>query len=134
MKGTKTGQMRSLPLWDDVVDLLKEQHRQQEICTGTAIRPVFILGDDSGLAPINPDYLTERFQTIAEKLGLDGVHLHSMRHAFASFLIESGVDVVTVSKLVGHSTITTTLNIYAHTNETAKRAAIVGLPKLALPA
>lgn len=42
------------------------------------------------------------------------VHLHSLRHTYASFLIFSGVDVLSVSRLLGHKDTTTTLKIYAH--------------------
>jgi site-specific recombinase XerD len=49
-------------------------------------------------------------------------------------MIKNGTDVVTVSEMLGHSNVTTTLNIYAHSNEEAKRQALVGLPTFALPA
>ncbi len=40
--------------------------------------------------------------------------LHSFRHLFASLLVNSGVDIVTVSGALGHSTVSTTSNIYCH--------------------
>lgn len=43
------------------------------------------------------------------------VHFHLLRHAHASALIKNGVDVQTVSTRLGHSTASTTLNLYVHT-------------------
>jgi integrase len=46
--------------------------------------------------------------------GLAGLRLHDLRHFFASGLIASGCDVVTVQRALGHSSATTTLNTYGH--------------------
>ena len=57
-----------------------------------------------------------------------------MRHAFGSFLIANGVDVVSVSEMMGHSKVTTTLNVYAQSNEEAHRKALAVLPTFSRPA
>jgi integrase len=44
--------------------------------------------------------------------GLTGLRLHDLRHCFASGLIASGCDVVTVQRALGHASATTTLNTY----------------------
>ena len=49
-----------------------------------------------------------------EKHGLPFYGIHSFRHLFASLLVNQGVDIVTVSGALGHSTISTTSNIYCH--------------------
>ena len=51
-------------------------------------------------------------------------NLHSFRHLNASLLINSGIDIRTVSACLGHSQTSTTLNIYAHTFEQAKANAM----------
>ena len=64
---------------------------------------------------------------ILEKVGLNHcIKFHGLRHTFASTLIENKVDVKTVSALLGHSDISTTLNVYVHPSEDTKRAAING--------
>lgn len=44
----------------------------------------------------------------------DEFTLHSLRHTFATLALSSGMDVTTVSKILGHRDVTTTLNIYSH--------------------
>ena len=51
---------------------------------------------------------------------------HTLRHTFASRLVERGVDIVTVQQLLGHSTVTVTMR-YTHTNLDSKRSAVAKL-------
>jgi site-specific recombinase XerD len=57
--------------------------------------------------------LWENFRRLAKKLGIENVSIHTFRHTFASHLIMSGVDLVTVKELLGHKDIATTMR-YAH--------------------
>jgi integrase len=52
-----------------------------------------------------------------------GLHLHGLRHTYATQLIANGVDFKTVQYLMGHASATTTINFYAHAQEEQKRAA-----------
>lgn len=60
----------------------------------------------------------------AERAGVPGFHLYSMRHSFDSELITSGVDPRTVMELMGHSNIQTTIATYARSTEKIRREAI----------
>ena len=51
---------------------------------------------------------------VAQRLGLEGVRLHDLRHYVATRLIASGVDPRTVANRLGHASPTTTLSIYSH--------------------
>jgi site-specific recombinase XerD len=53
------------------------------------------------------------FKRLARKLGMEDVNIHTFRHTFASYLVMSGVDIVTVKEVLGHSEISMTMR-YAH--------------------
>lgn len=63
------------------------------------------------------------FGLACEKAKITGVTWHTLRHTFASRLLERGVDIVTVQQLLGHSTVTVTMR-YTHTNLESKKAAV----------
>jgi integrase len=58
-----------------------------------------------------------------------GVTFHCLRHTFATRLIEQGVDVKTVSQLLGHTDVKITLNRYVHSTDDTKKQAIDKLQK-----
>lgn len=64
--------------------------------------------------PIFPDTITMWFAKFREKHNLPNLPFHGLRHTNASLLIAQGVDVVTVSKRLGHAKPTTTTSIYSH--------------------
>ena len=67
-------------------------------------------------------------EKVLKKVGLRG-SLHTLRHTFASHLAQNGVDLYTISKLLGHSSVKTT-EIYAHLSPNTYQKAILNLPKL----
>lgn len=77
--------------------------------------------------PIHPDTITTWFSGFVKKHHLPYVTLHSLRHTNATLLIAAGVNVKTVSTHLGHSTISTTGNIYAHAIQSAEAAAAEAL-------
>ena len=82
---------------------------------------------------IEPRSLRVYYKTfILDKVKLDHcIKFHGLRHTFASTLIENKVDIKTVSTILGHSDISTTLNVYVHPSDEAKRDAVnVGLKRI----
>jgi len=77
----------------------------------------------------------KQFKTVAESIGAPDMTFHNLRHSYATLLFENNVQDVTVQKLLGHSNISTTLNIYTHVQESIMRAAVSKLnrPNTALP-
>ena len=66
------------------------------------------------------------FARACRKAGIEGVTWHTLRHTFASRLVNRGVDIVTVQQLLGHFAVTVTMR-YTHTNLDSKHAAVARL-------
>ncbi|MBL1229477.1 site-specific integrase [Enterococcus sp. BWB1-3] len=60
-----------------------------------------------------PRVISYRFKRLLSAIGMTSIHFHMLRHTFATRCVESGVDIVTISKLLGHSSTKMTLDIYA---------------------
>jgi integrase len=71
-----------------------------------------------------PDNFRRDFRIFLEAAGVEYRAPHVTRHTFASDLRAAGVDVKTISKLLGHSKVNISLDVYIHTNSAAEKAAI----------
>jgi integrase len=78
---------------------------------------------------INYEGVKTGFRRAREAVGMEHVHFHDLRHSCASILIGLGVDLYTVSKILGHGSISTTQR-YAHLQVDQQRAALEKLGKL----
>ena len=73
--------------------------------------------------PIHPDSFAGWLRKFTKRHDLPHLHPHGFRHTNASILIQNGVDVVTVAERLGHSDVSTTLDIYSHAINEAKARA-----------
>ena len=80
--------------------------------------------------PTEPRTYRSYFNKIQKELGLPKMRFHGLRHSFATRCIESKCDYKTVSVLLGHSNISTTLNLYVHPNLEQKRKCIDTMGKM----
>lgn len=124
---TKTAKSRrtlKLPVWVfDLVKRLQAEQTMQRLALGDQWHErgrLFTKPDGSPIHPEQPYKWLKRF--CADK-GLPFYGIHQFRHLNASLLIYNGEDVRSVSAALGHSQTSTTLNIYAHTFETAQARA-----------
>ena len=78
----------------------------------------------NGEAPAEPRTYRVYFNNLLEELGIPAIRFHGLRHSFATRCIESGCDYKTVSVLLGHANISTTLNLYVHPNLEQKKKCI----------
>lgn len=111
---------RVIPLTPYLFSLLSE--RYQETVSS------YIIGNSE--RPSDPRKLQRQFASIAKELGLRDVHFHTLRHTFATRLLELGTDIKTVSVLLGHSSARITLDFYAHSLIDQQREAVNRLSKL----
>jgi integrase len=67
---------------------------------------------------------------LVDRLGISKLSFHALRHTFATRALESGMDVKTLSEILGHKSATVTLNLYAHSMMDHKRGAMDKLGRL----
>ena len=113
---TKAG-IRDVTLPDTVVATLQAQRkrlleRRLQLGLGKLADSDLVFPDGEG-SPQRPDSFSARWTELSKELKL-GVSFHELRHTHASQLIDAGVDVVTISKRLGHASPGITLNVYAH--------------------
>lgn len=80
--------------------------------------------------PTEPRTYRTYFNKLQQQLGLPKMRFHGLRHSFATRCIESKCDYKTVSVLLGHSNISTTLNLYVHPNLEQKKKCIETMGKM----
>jgi integrase len=124
LKPPKTGHgRRTISLPPSAVAVLRE-HRRRLL----DLRLALGLG-----SPFPPNRLSRRWQDACRSLNLPRVSLHALRHTHASALIAAGLDVVAISRRLGHANPTVTLNVYGHLfkkDDTAAAAAIENVLRL----
>ena len=79
--------------------------------------------------PRNPTAITKRFRIMLERVHCKHVRFHDLRHTFATMALENGMDVKTLSAMIGHVSSETTLNIYSHVTDTMRAQAAVKIDR-----
>ncbi len=111
--------VRTVDVDPETVEVLREHHESQRFerrAWGTAYRTDLdlVFGRPDGSAE-DPDVIGRRFgRRVTQLATLPAIGLHGLRHTHATLLLEEGVDIKTVSERLGHDTVQTTLELYAH--------------------
>jgi integrase len=108
---TKSKKQRKIPVSSRMRSLLLELKLQSGI-------QEYVFTDIQGRAIRT---IRSAFQTACRKAGLDGLRFHDLRHTAATRMVESGANIVAISKILGHSDIKTTMR-YAHPEDSLKEA------------
>lgn len=116
---SKNGKPRTIPLTQKAVDILTEKSRIRNI------KNDLVLTSSVGTR-IDCDNLRRAFKKALKKAGIQDFHFHDLRHTFATRLAQNGVDIYTISKLLGHKDIRMTQR-YAHHCPESLRAGIQAL-------
>lgn len=114
---------RTILVSDYSINLLKELKNEQitlyKSNNKTLTNSCFIFINEK-CEPIYPDTLSKRFNKIIKNNNLKKITFHELRHTNASLLINSNIDINSVSKRLGHANVSTTLNIYTHVLDKSK--------------
>jgi integrase len=118
-KTTKTNRVRRVELVAGAVEALRRQRsmqNQERLAAGVLFGDTGHVFQTSLGGTITPYAATDGFREIAKRAKVigRGKTLHSLRHTAASWLLASGVDVVTVAAILGHSSPVATLSVYGH--------------------
>ena len=107
--------IREIPMNRDLIRLIKPIKK--------IVNPsFFVLTNDA--KPTEPRTYRSFYKNLMRYLEIPEIKFHGLRHSFATRCIESNCDYKTVSVLLGHSNISTTLNLYVHPNMEQKKKAI----------
>jgi integrase len=100
---------------------LKQEYTLRQL--GKSLMPADLAFSHPDGRPLRPNSVTRAFQEIAESVGLKGARLHDFRHAHATILLQQGVHPKIVQERLGHSSVSTTLDIYSHVVPSLQEAA-----------
>ena len=107
---TKTS-MRDIPIPSILMQILLQIKK-------IAKSPYVISTKSDFVSPRTYEY---RYHQVLKECGLNSVNYHTLRHSFATKCVEAGVDVKTLSEILGHADVTITLNTYVHSSMDLKR-------------
>jgi integrase len=110
--------IRDITMPDSVVDALRDYRRSQlelrmQLGAGRLPEDALLFADLNG-RPRSLYVASAAWRAFAKKIGMPGLTFHCLRHSHASQLIHEGVDIVTISKRLGHAKPDITLRVYAH--------------------
>lgn len=113
-----TASVRCIPICSRLLSALKE--------STSKVASMYVIS--SGIDFVSPRTFDYRFKKILDDCHIPRINYHALRHTFATRCIEAGVDVKSLSEILGHSNVSTTLNTYVHSSMDLKR---IQLEKLA---
>jgi integrase len=120
---------RRLPLPSTLMETLRAHKRRQteEQLAAPAWGGWDLVFTTPSGQPLHSKSVTKAFQAHVDAAGLPRQRFHDLRHACASLLMAQGVHPRVVMEVLGHATITTTMNTYTHVTEATQREALAGL-------
>ncbi|WP_240371374.1 tyrosine-type recombinase/integrase [Anoxybacteroides rupiense] len=117
----KGGKRREIGLRQDVLHLIRQYMKEERSGSVFSDSPYLLLSQRAG--KMHRDTVRGWLAKISKELGFK-LHPHLFRHTFCTRLLKKGVDLTTVSKLAGHSTVNMTAKYYIQTTRQEKLDAV----------
>lgn len=139
-KAPKGTGRRTVDLGGGTVSALRA-HRQAQLADAADLHGLLLPTDSDGpeyvfvgedLQPLHPQRLTDLFQRAAKAAGLPVIRLHDARHSCATLALDAGVHPKVVQQLLGHSSWSTTMDLYSHRVDRLQREASARIESLLL--
>ena len=105
---------RAVSISPQAIEVLREQKRKTN--------DTYVFPSPNG-GPISPDSVNNMLKRVLERAGIPKVRFHDLRHTFATIALQNGVDIKTVSGMLGHFSAGFTLDTYAHVTTSAQKEA-----------
>lgn len=105
---------RAVSISPQAIEVLKQQKAQTN--------DTYVFPSPNG-GPISPDSVNNMLKRVLERAGIPKVRFHDLRHTFATIALQNGVDIKTVSGMLGHFSAGFTLDTYAHVTTAAQKEA-----------
>lgn len=105
---------RTVTISPQAIEVLREQKRKTN--------DQYVFPSLNG-GPISPDSVNNMLKRVLERAGIPKVRFHDLRHTFATIALQNGVDIKTVSGMLGHFSAGFTLDTYAHVTTSAQKEA-----------
>ena len=121
---------RTIPIPDACLAALK-QHKahqaEEKLLLGQAYQDHGLVFAQADGTPIDPHSLNLYFSQALRQAGLPPIRLHDARHTYATWMLEQGISPKVVQTMLGHSSISVTLDIYSHVSLDLERQAAAKL-------
>ncbi len=124
IKRTKSGRTRDVLIDAETTEVIRDQLKRVRAVAreaGVKVANPYIWPSEKELwthatasEPMDPNLLTGTWRRHAKRAGIPSVHLHSLRHFHASYLLQHGASIAAVQHRLGHQAASTTLNLYSH--------------------
>lgn len=112
--------IRDIPISNKVMNVLKALHENS--------KSEYVVSEKAGF--VSPRTYEYRFHKVLDECQIQPINYHALRHTFATRCIELGVDVKTLSEILGHSNVSVILNTYVHSSMERKREQLEKLSSL----
>lgn len=116
---------RIIPLNSEVLRVMKKHYEERKDISD------FVISNENGL-PIEPRTYQDNFKRYLKRAGIEDITFHCLRHTFATRALENDIPAKVVSELLGHSSISITLDLYSHVFLEPKRKAMEKLSYLSV--